>query len=140
MMPICKLPNIKCYYWHAGKYLGNERIRYVLTRTRFLEILEILHFVDKNTSDTSDKGYKLRSVIKHLNVAFQAALCNADWQSIDKNITNFDGHHSCEQYIKNKPHKMVSANEAGQQDVFMNLTCTQTKKIKLSLDQLNRLF
>ena len=55
MMTICKLPNIKCY-WHADEYIGNEGIRNVLTRTRFLEILQNLHFADNNTSDTSDKA------------------------------------------------------------------------------------
>ena len=75
MMSIYKLPNMKCY-WHASEYLGNEGIRNVLTRTRFLEIIQNLHFVDNNTSDTSDKGYKLRSVINHLNVSFRAALSN----------------------------------------------------------------
>ena len=77
MMTICKLPNIKCY-WHAYKNIGNEGITNVLTRTRFLEILQNLNFADNNTSDTSDKGYKLRTVINHLNKAFQAAMSDAD--------------------------------------------------------------
>ena len=104
MMAICKLPNIKCY-WHADEYIGNEGIRNVLTRTRFLEILQNLHFADNNTSDTSDKGYKLRTVINHLNKAFQAAMSDADRQSIDEHMTKFKGRNSCKQYIKNKPIK-----------------------------------
>ena len=86
MMAICKLPNIECY-WHADEYIGNEGIRNVLTRTRFLEILQNLHFADNNTSSTSDKGYKLRTVINHLNKAFQAAMSDADRKSIDKHMT-----------------------------------------------------
>ena len=90
MMAICKLPNIKCY-WHADEYIGNEGIRNVLTRTRFLEILQNLHFADKNTSAMSDKGYKLRTVINHLNKAFQDAMSDADRQSIDEHMTKFKG-------------------------------------------------
>ena len=104
MMAICKLPNTKCF-WDADEYIGNEGIRNVLTRTRFLEILQNLHFADNNTSDTSDKGYKLRTVINHLNKAFQAAMSDADRQSIDENMTKFKGWNSCKQYIKNKPIK-----------------------------------
>ena len=86
-------------------YIGNEGIRNVLTRTRFLEILQNLHFGDNNTSDTSDKGYKLRIVMNHLNKAFQAAMSDADRQSIDEHVTKFKGRNSCKQYIKNKPIK-----------------------------------
>ena len=104
MMAICKLPNIKCC-WHADEYIGNGGIRNVLTRTRFLEILQSLHFADNNTSDMSDKGYKLRTVINNLNKAFQAAMSDADQQSIDEHMTKFKGRNSCKQYIKNKPIK-----------------------------------
>ena len=72
---------------------------------RFLEILQNLHFADNNTSNTSDKGYKLRTVINHLNKAFQAAMSDADRQSIDEHMTKFKGRNSCKQYIKNKPIK-----------------------------------
>ena len=85
LISICKLPNIKCY-WHADIHLGNEGIRYILTRTGFLEILQNLHFVDNNTPDTSGTVYKLRSVINHLTVAFQTTLWNANQQSIDENM------------------------------------------------------
>ena len=53
----------------------------------------------------SDKGYKLRTVINHLNKAFQAAIFDADRQSIDEHMTKFKGRNSCKQYIKNKPIK-----------------------------------
>ena len=39
IMFICKLPNIKCY-WYADEYFGHERIRNVLTRICFLEIYQ----------------------------------------------------------------------------------------------------
>ena len=107
MMAICKLPNIKCY-WHADEYIGSEGIRNVLTRTSFLEIFRNLHFADNNTSDTSDKGYKLRTVINHLNKAFQATMSDADRQSIDEHVTKFKGRNSCKQYIKNKSKKWGS--------------------------------
>ena len=53
----------------------------------------------------SDKGYKLRTVINHLNKAFQAAISDANQQSIDEHMTKFKGRNTCKQYIKNKPIK-----------------------------------
>ena len=47
----------------------------------------------------------LRSVINHLNATFKAAVSDSDKQSIDEHMTKFKGHHSCKQYIKNKPIK-----------------------------------
>ena len=38
-----------------------------MTRNRFINILQILHFTNNQTADKSDKAYKICIVIDHLN-------------------------------------------------------------------------
>ena len=76
-----------------------------MTRNRFLNILQNLHFTDNQRADKSHKAYKMRIVINHLNKAFQDAISDPKRQSIDERKTKFKGRISCKQYIKNKPIK-----------------------------------
>ena len=104
IMTICKLPTLKCY-WMADDFITNDGIRNIITRDRFMDILKNLHFNNNFETDPSDRGYKIRSLIDHLNAAFQAAMSDASKQSIDEHMTKFKGRHSSKQYIKNKPIK-----------------------------------
>ena len=103
-MSISKLPNVKCY-WSIHNYLSNDSVRNVMTRNRFMNILQILHFTDNQTADNSGQAYKMRVVINHLNKAFQDAIPDAERQSMDEHMTKFKGRVSCKQYMKNKPIK-----------------------------------
>ena len=70
VMFINKLPRINSY-WECGQYVGNEEdIFNVMSRSRFEEILQNLHFSDNTKDDKSDKGYKVRSLINHFNQSF----------------------------------------------------------------------
>ena len=104
IMWISKLPNVKCY-WSVDCYLSNDGVRNGMTRNRFMNILPNLHFTDNQTADKSDKAYKIRIVINHLNEAFQDAISDVERQSLDKHMTQFKGRMSCKQYMKNKPIK-----------------------------------
>ena len=104
IMSISKLPNLKCY-WSVDSYLSNDGVRNTMTRNRFVNILRNLHFSDNETADKSDKAYKMRNVINHLNEAFQNAMSDAKRQSPDEHMTKFKGPISCKQYMKNKPLK-----------------------------------
>ena len=66
VMSINKLPTIKSY-WECGQYVRNKGIRNVMSRSRFEEILQNLHFCDNTKDDKSNKGYKVRSLIDHFN-------------------------------------------------------------------------
>ena len=88
IMSISKLPTLKCY-WSVDSYLSNHGVRNTMTRNRFVNILQNLHFNDNETADKSDKAYKMRNVINHLNAAFQHVMSDAKRQSIDKHITKF---------------------------------------------------
>ena len=47
-----------------------------MTRDCFIKILENIHFADNKTADKSDKLYKIRMVIRHLNKGFNVAMSN----------------------------------------------------------------
>lgn len=104
IMSVSKLPNLKCY-WNVDSFFSNDGVRNAITRTRFTSILQNLHFADNESADKSDKGYKMRTVITHLNEAFREAVSDASKQSIDEHMTKFKGKMSCKQYMKNKPIK-----------------------------------
>ena len=87
IMSISKIPNLKCS-WSLDRYFFNEGIKNVMTRDRFMKTLQNIHFTDNQTADKSDKAYKVRVVIRHLNKAFQAAMSDSKGQSV---MTNFKG-------------------------------------------------
>ena len=104
IMSINKFPSIE-HYWSTGKYIGNQGLRDVMTKSRFKEILHKIHFSDNDTADSNSKGNKVRPLIDHFNEAFQSAMANSLNQSIDKHMIEFKGRSSMKQYIKSKPIK-----------------------------------
>ena len=54
-MGINKLPSVASY-WEVEQYLGNDGIKNVMTRQRFRDILQNLHFANNEKDDKSDKG------------------------------------------------------------------------------------
>ena len=104
IMGINKLPSLEDY-WSTDKCIGNEKIQNVMTRTRFQSILQNLHFSKNDNGDKTDKSYKIRPVIKHLNKVFAESLSNSLFQSVDEHICKFKGRSSMKQYKKNKPIK-----------------------------------
>ena len=104
IMSISKLSKVKCY-WSVDSYLHNNGVRNAMTRNRFMNILQNLHFTDNQTADKSDKSYTMRIAINHLNKAFQDAMSDGERQSIHEHMTKFKGRNSWKQYMKNKPIK-----------------------------------
>ena len=68
-------------------------------------ILQNIHFSNNDNDDKTDKSYKIRPVIEHLNKAFSESLSNSPFQSIDKHMCKFKGRLSMKQYIESKPKK-----------------------------------
>ena len=104
IMSINKLPSLEDY-WSTDKSIGNEKIQNVFTRTRFQSILQNLHFSNNNNYNKTDKLYKIRPVIEHLNKVFAESLSNSPFQSVDEHMCKFKGRSSMKQYLKNKPIK-----------------------------------
>ena len=63
-------------YWEWSQYAGNEGIRNVMSRTRFEQILQNLHFADNQKEEKIDKAYKVSSVISHFKDSFLACVSN----------------------------------------------------------------
>ena len=63
------------------------------------------YFSSNDNDDKTDKSYKIRPVIEHLNKVFAESLSNSPFQNVDKHMCRFEGRSSMKQYIKNKPIK-----------------------------------
>ena len=97
IMHINKLPSLEDY-WPTDKYIGNEKIQNVLTRTRFQSILPNHHFSNNDNDNKTNKSSKIRLVIKHLNKVFTESLLNSPFQSVDEHMCKFKGRLSMKQY------------------------------------------
>jgi len=109
-MGIHKLPSMKDY-WSAEEGLGNLLIQKAMTRTRFLDILQNLHFTDNlqelpsNDSEDCDRSWKIRPLFEHLGHHFKEAYQPESHQSIDEHMCKFKGKSLMRQHMKNKPIK-----------------------------------
>ena len=92
-------------YGRVDYLIGNDGIQNTMVRNRFCEILQNLHFADNRKDDKTDKAFKMRSVIDHLNSKFCEVLSNDSEQSIDEHMVKFKGRSGMKQYIKSKPIK-----------------------------------
>ena len=66
VMAISKLPTIS-EYWRVDNLIGNYGIQNTMIRNRFCKILQNLHFADNGKENRTDKTFKIRPVIDHLN-------------------------------------------------------------------------
>ena len=82
-----------------------------MTRDRFLEILQNIHFAHNlkqrppKGSENCNCAWKLRPLFDHLMQRFQEVLQPESHQSIDEYMCKFKGKSPMYQYIKNKPIK-----------------------------------
>ncbi|XP_060803721.1 piggyBac transposable element-derived protein 3-like [Amyelois transitella] len=99
------LPTIR-NYWSTDEDMSVPFVANVMPRTKFEQIRQNLHFSDNdNNRQSNDRAYKIRPVMQHFNLCFQAAMNNSKRQSIDEHMIKFKGHNIMKQYIKNKPIK-----------------------------------
>ena len=49
-----------------------------MTRNRFINILQNIHFTEKQTAEKSDRAHKMCTVINDLNKAFQDAMSEVE--------------------------------------------------------------
>lgn len=80
-----------CLYVRYRRLLGcwqlhwQSRVKHFMT----LRFLRSLHFADNQKVHKSNKAYKLRPVIDHLNLSCQSAVTNADKQAIGERKVKF---------------------------------------------------
>ena len=94
LMGIHKLPSMKDY-WSVDDGLGNPLIQKAMTRSRFLDILQNLHFTNNfqelppKESENYDRTWKLRPLFQHLGQHFKSAFQPESHQSIDEHMCKF---------------------------------------------------
>ena len=62
-------------YWRADNLIGNDGVQNTMTQN--------LHFADNRKDDKTDKAFKMKPVIEHLNSKFSEVLLNDSEQNID---------------------------------------------------------
>ena len=85
--------------------IGNNVFQNTMIQNRFCEILQNLHFADNTYDDKTDRGFKVKPVIDHLNKKSVEVLKNNKEQSIDEHMVKFEGRSDMKQYVKYKPIK-----------------------------------
>lgn len=76
-----------------------------MSRNRFEVILAHLHACDNETSDQSNKLYKLGTIIEDMNELFGKKLIPGEKICIDETMVSWRGRLSFRQYIPSKRHK-----------------------------------
>ena len=104
IMAINKLSAI-VEYWRVDNLIGNNVFQNTMIQNRFCEILQNLHFAGNTYYDKTDRGFKIRQVVDHLNKKFGEVLSNNKEQSIDEHMVKFKGRSDVKQCIKSKPIK-----------------------------------
>ena len=69
VMAINKLSTI-AEYWRIDNLIGNDGIHNTMIRNRFCKILQNVHSADNRKDDKTEKAFKMRPVIYHLNLTF----------------------------------------------------------------------
>ena len=71
----------------------------------FSKIIQNLYFAYNTYHDKTERGFKVRPVIDHLNKKFAEVLPNDKEQCINEYIVRFKGRSGMKQYIESKPIK-----------------------------------
>ena len=75
-------------------------------------VLQNLHFADNRKDNKTDKAFKMKPVIDHLNLKFSKAISNDSEQTIAEHMVKFKGRSGMKQYIKSKPIKWGFLNSS----------------------------
>ena len=103
-----RIPNISishptiAEYCRVDNLIGNGDIQNTMTRNHFCDMFQKLYFADNTKDDKTDKNFKMRPVIDHLNLKCFEVLLNDSEQCIDEHMVKFHGRSRTKQYIKSK--------------------------------------
>ena len=109
IMGINQLPRI-ADYWKDDPFIGNTGIKQTMTRNRFQEISQLLHFADSTrTPARSENGYdrlyKVRAVLNAVLENSQRCYSPNKHIAIDQGMIAFKGRLLFQQYMPVKPTK-----------------------------------
>lgn len=103
-MGVVKYPNIADYWSKAERY-ENSVAPKIMSRNKFELILRFWHFADNETSDKSDRLYKIRNILDKINFNFEHLLTPGEIIAVDESMIPFRGRLKFRQYIPSKRHK-----------------------------------
>ena len=141
VMEINKLPRI-AEYWRVDNLIGNDGIQDTMIWNRFCKIRQNLHLADNRKDDKTDKAFKMRPVIDHLNSTFSWVLSNDSEKRIDGHMVKLKGRSGMKQSIKSKPIKwgfnfwFLCSSKSGylcQMDIYLGRK--QTTPLNLGLGE-----
>ena len=105
VIEINKLPTI-AEYCRVDNLIGNDGIQNTMIRNRFCEILQNLRFADSRKDQKTEKAFKMRLVIDHLNLNFPRCYRMIVSKALmNKHLVKLKGISGMKQYIKSKPIK-----------------------------------
>ena len=109
VMGINNLPRL-AMYWSSDPLIGNTGIQNIMTKNRFEELSQYLHFSNSETEpqrdeENFDRLYKVRSLLSGVLENSQKAYEPSKNISIDEGMIAFKGRLSFRQYLPAKPTK-----------------------------------
>ena len=109
VMGINNLPRL-AMYWSSDPLIGNTGIQNIMTKNRFEELSQYLHFSNSETEpqrgeENFDRLYKVRSLLSGVLENSQKAYEPSKNLSIDEGMIAFKGRLSFRQYMPAKPTK-----------------------------------
>ena len=63
-------------YWDSNNFVVNVGIQNIFARERYQDVLQNLYLADNTKQGKTDKVYKIRPIIYHLNESFQTLFLN----------------------------------------------------------------
>ena len=109
IMGINSLPSL-ALYWSSNPFIGNVGIQAIMTKNRFEELCQYLHFNDsslepKGGEDNFDRLYKVRPVLAGILDRIETVYEPSKCMSIDEGMIAFRGRLCFRQYMPAKPTK-----------------------------------
>ena len=84
-------------YWEHNEDTHNTTVLSLLSRNRFDEMMQNLHFADNSNLDKEDKFAEVRPLIDKLNEQCLANYLSEQSVSIDETMVPYFGRHGCKQ-------------------------------------------
>ena len=98
----CKLPRMHMY-WENQPDVNNEAISSAMSRSRFQEILQCIHFADNSNLPSNDSFAKVRNFLAMINERCLLYFPTQQNLSIDESMIPYFGQNSCKQRMPIKP-------------------------------------
>ena len=109
IMGMVKLPSV-ALYWSSNDFFGNRGVMRIMSKNRFEEISQYLHFSDSSVEPACgtpgfDRLYKVRSVFDCVRQKCQVNFSPSKNISVDEGMIGYGGRLSFRQYMQVKPTK-----------------------------------